>query len=130
MKIAVVTDDGEIISRHFGRARYYEVFEFDGIDLISRETRNKMGHQQFASQDTHEHREGEPHGIHNQDRHMSMFQAISDCDILIVGGMGQGAYDHLKKAGIEPIVTDETETRIAAQRAAIGDLYNHTEALH
>jgi hypothetical protein len=26
MKIAVVTDDGENISQHFGRARYYAVF--------------------------------------------------------------------------------------------------------
>ena len=130
MKIAVITDDGETISRHFGRARYYEVFEFDGIDLISRERREKMGHHQFVHEDSHDHNANEPHGIHNRDRHVSMFEAIRDCDILVVGGMGRGAYDHLKELGSEPIVTDETETRIAAQRAAIGDLWNHLEALH
>ncbi|HDL79036.1 MAG TPA: dinitrogenase iron-molybdenum cofactor biosynthesis protein, partial [Bacteroidetes bacterium] len=39
-------------------------------------------------------------------RHGMMAAEISDCDILIAGGMGSGAYESFKAAGLEVILTD------------------------
>ena len=41
MKIAFVTDDGETISQHFGRASKYLVVEVDGGKELLRELRDK-----------------------------------------------------------------------------------------
>ena len=37
MKIAVVTDDQQTVSRHFGRAPYYLVFTVENGAIVSRE---------------------------------------------------------------------------------------------
>ena len=50
MKIAVITDDGKTISQHFGRAPYYLVLTIEEGKIVSREMRDKMGHNQFSAQ--------------------------------------------------------------------------------
>jgi predicted Fe-Mo cluster-binding NifX family protein len=35
-----------------------------------------------------------------------MAQTIADCQVLIAGGMGWGAYESLKSRGVEPVVTN------------------------
>ena len=37
--IAIATDDGETVSSHFGRARFYEVLSFSDGKVIKRERR-------------------------------------------------------------------------------------------
>jgi predicted Fe-Mo cluster-binding NifX family protein len=56
MKIAVITDDGQTISQHFGRAAHYLVLPVEDGWITGRELRDKLGHQQFASE-THQHEE-------------------------------------------------------------------------
>lgn len=67
----------------------------------SRELREKMGHQHFAQKEsTHEHHGG-PHGFDpaSQSRHASIISAIEDCDVVICGGMGQGAHQSITASG-------------------------------
>ena len=47
-KVAAVTDDGETISQHFGRALYYEVLTIENGKIAKRERREKIGHHNFA----------------------------------------------------------------------------------
>ena len=108
MKIAAITEDGITISQHFGRAPYYLVVTIEDGKIVSKEKRDKVGHHNFAGSEHSETAPGERHGYDAaaQSRHSMMAQSIADCQVLFAGGMGWGAYDSLKKAGIEVIVTD------------------------
>ncbi len=135
MKIAIVTDDGETISRHFGRAPYYLVVTVDNGATVKRERRDKAGHPQFAGQvHEHEHHAGGAlgHGFDSEsrERHGRMASAITDCSVLLAGGMGAGAYESLKQAGITPIITDVDKIEEAVAAYLAGTLTDHTERLH
>jgi len=58
-----------------------------------------------------------------------MAETIADCEVLIAGGMGQGAYESLKGYGIRPIITDVGDIREAVLRCAKGDLPDLRERL-
>jgi len=45
-------------------------------------------------------------GADAQSRHSMMAVEIGDCDVLIAGGMGAGAYESFKSAGLNVILTD------------------------
>jgi len=130
MKIAVVTDDHQTISAHFGRAIYYEVFTITDRKIIQREVIQKPSHNQFASEPHDE--PGYAHGMGPaaESRHSRMFEPILDCQVLMARGMGQGAYDGLKQAGIQPIVTDIPEIEPAVKAYIEGHLMDHPERLH
>jgi predicted Fe-Mo cluster-binding NifX family protein len=59
-----------------------------------------------------------------------MMETISDCQVLLAGGMGWGAYDSLKSRNIEPIVTDITSIDEAVKLYLVGKLPNLMERLH
>ena len=130
MKVAIVTDDGKTISQHFGRARYYKVYEIRDGAVVGSEQRPKAGHHvEGASQ--HEHEAG-PHGHNHGDAatHNSMLANVADCEALIARGMGWGAHEAIKGAGLKPYITD-TESADEAVKAYIeGKLDSHTERLH
>ncbi|HPH97131.1 MAG TPA: NifB/NifX family molybdenum-iron cluster-binding protein [Anaerolineaceae bacterium] len=134
MKIAVITDDGQTISRHFGRAAYYMVVTIDEGRMTHREMRHKMGHQQFNSQSEHqhEHEHGHEHGCgaESHNKHVSMAEAISDCKALLCGGMGMGAYESMRRLNIQPVVTELQNIDEAVQAFIDGRLVDHTEWLH
>jgi predicted Fe-Mo cluster-binding NifX family protein len=135
MKIAAVSEDGVTISRHFGRAPFYVVVTVEDGKIVSRETRDKMGHPQFAAEHHEEHgHEVDPrgHGFDPaaQNRHARMAAAIADCEVLLVGGMGAGAYESMKQANIRPIVTDVNNIEEAVQAYLSGNLTDHIETLH
>ena len=135
MKIAFVSDDGTTISQHFGRAAYYVVLTIENGKVIQKEKRSKLGHTQFSGQHEEHHEHGPAGAGHGfepgaMERHASMAQAILDCEALIVGGMGAGAYEGIKQAGIEPIVTDMESIDEAAAAYIAGTLKNHIEYLH
>jgi len=58
-----------------------------------------------------------------------MTAAIADCQMLIARGMGAGAYESMKQAGIRPIVTDIADIDEAVQACIEGRLVDHTEKL-
>lgn len=124
MKIAVVTDDEQTISQHFGRAAYYAILTVENGQVVGRQIVEKSAH--------HHHNQHDPHhegGHHNHD-HRSMIDPIGDCQVLITRGMGQGAHDALQARGIQPILTDIREIDAAATAYIAGTLVDHREKLH
>jgi predicted Fe-Mo cluster-binding NifX family protein len=132
MKIAVVSDDGETVSEHFGRAPYYVVLTVEGEQIASSETRPKAGHHTFGGQQESEPAPGARHGYDpaSQGKHQAMAQTVADCQGLIAGGMGWGAFESMRSHGIEPVITDVRDIREAALRYAQGDLPNLMDRLH
>jgi len=131
MKIAAISEDGVTLSQHFGRAPYYVVLSVEGGKVVGRETRPKAGHHTFAATES-PLAPGERHGYDagSQVKHASMAQSIADCQVLLVGGMGWGAYESLKSRNIEPIVTDVEGIEEAVKLYLEGKLPNLMERLH
>lgn len=133
MKIAAVSDDGVTISQHFGRALFYVVITVEEGQIIGREIREKMRHAHFAGEHHHGHgADPRGHGFDPaaQSRHARMIEAIADCDVLLARGMGTGAYESLRRAGIRPIITDIARIDDAVQAYLEGKLEDHPEWLH
>ena len=131
MKVACVTDDGKIISQHFGRAPYYAVVTIEDGLIIERELRDKVSHMHVPSKTTAAEtgiRRGTDPTSHS--KHQTMAEIISDCEALLCRGMGYGAYESMQKMGITPVVTDQPDVDSAVLAYAAGDLEDHTELLH
>lgn len=132
MKIAFVTDEGLEISRHFGRAGKYLVIEIENGSEIGRELREKMGHQHFSGQEgDHEHHGG-PHGFDaaSQSKHASMLSAIEDCDVVICGGMGQGAYQSIVNSGKQVYMVEELDINKNLEKFISGELSSSDSLVH
>jgi predicted Fe-Mo cluster-binding NifX family protein len=130
LKIAIVTDDGTTVSRHFGRAEHYAVLTGENGQIVARELRPKFApHATLAA---HEEPESGPHGTspQAQSRHDQMAASIADCSAVLCGGMGQGAYERMRANGIRPIVTDIDDVDEAALACASGAIVDHGELLH
>ena len=133
IKIAAVSDDGQTISQHFGRAKYYTVLTIENGQIIARDQREKMGHAQFAGEEhTEDKADPRGHGFTpaEQNRHSQMAEAIRDCQILLARGMGSGAYYNMEQVGIKPVITDIASIDEAALQAAQGVIVDHKEKLH
>lgn len=132
MKIAVITEDGNIISQHFGRAPYYLVYTVTDGEITDRELRAKLGHNQFAEHHHEEHAHGEAHGLDSasHNKHSQMATAISDCDVLLCGGMGMGAYESMRRLGIRTVMTDIKDIEQAVAAFLDGSLVDRTDRLH
>ena len=132
MKIAAISEDGATISQHFGRAPFYVVITVEESKVISKETRDKAGHHTFSGHEHAEKAPGERHGYDAgaQARHAQMAQSIEDCQVLITGGMGWGAYESMKSRNINTIVTNVENIDEAVNLYIRGKLDNLMERLH
>jgi len=132
MKIAVVTDDGKTICQHFGRARYYLVVTTQDGRVINKEQRPKAGHHVAGMQHESQATSGARHGFdaNAQASHASMMSNITDCQLVIAGGMGWGAQESLKQAGIAVHMTDMENIDEAVKLYLEGNLPNLMERLH
>ena len=132
MRIAAISDDGITISQHFGRAPLYVVVTVEEGRIVSKETRTKTGHHTFAAHHPPDLAPGERHGYDTgaEIRHQSMAEIISDCQVLLTGGMGWGAYESMQSYNIKPIVTDVKSIDEAVQLYLDGKLTNLMERLH
>jgi predicted Fe-Mo cluster-binding NifX family protein len=135
MKIAIASINEQTISHHFGRAEKYIVVSVKDGQITDRETLPKLGHRHFAPQ--HSGKQGQEHGAqgsgfghHANCKHEQMIENIRDCDVLLTGGMGRGAYLDLQKWGIKPIVTDITDVDTAIQAVLDDTIVNHIDGLH
>jgi len=131
MKIAFITDDGQSISQHFGRAQYYLVVQVAEGQVLNREKRDKLGHKQYVvegHEPNHSHGSGMDAASHR--KHGQMADAIQDCDVIVCGGMGRGAYQSMQAYGIKPIVTDILNIDEALQAFLEGTLVDQTGKLH
>ncbi len=127
-KIAVVTDNGERISPHFGRARYYKIFTVEGDQIVAEELRprSSAGDENHGPGEHHRHGQGHGHGRHN---HQRMLAEIADCQVLIAGGMGGPAYATAQAAGLE-IVLAGGPIRPAVEAYLRGELTTDPRRLH
>jgi predicted Fe-Mo cluster-binding NifX family protein len=133
MKIAAITDDGKTISKHFGRATHYMVITVENGIILDREMREKIGHAHFQGEHDHHHNEaGERHGYGPaaDNRHGRMAETIVDCEAVLCGGMGMGAYENMKTRNIRPVVTDITDIDEAIMAYANEQIVDHVEKLH
>ena len=96
IRIAAVTDDGQMLSNHFGMAAQYVVIETEAGRILSQETRQKPHHVVHPDH-SKEH-------AHSDQLHEDMFAPIRDCQVLLVGGMGSGARDKAVSAGLEIVL--------------------------
>ncbi len=103
MKIAIVTNNGKTVSQHFGRAPYFKIIEIEDKKVKNEELRER----QFRHSAHHHHGEHNGGGVGMREHHLKMISEISDCSVLIAGGMGAGAYQHFTSAGFEVILTDK-----------------------
>lgn len=96
IRVAAVSEDGERISSHFGMAPFYQVFTVNDGQVIAQEQRAKP-HHGVHPQGDHSHETGHSH--------QDMFAPVSDCQVLLVGGMGQPAFESAAAAGLEVYLT-------------------------
>jgi predicted Fe-Mo cluster-binding NifX family protein len=132
MKIAAITDDGNTISQHFGRAPYYLVVTVEDGKIVDRQLREKLGHAQFANEPHPVEQPGQPHGMDpaSHNKHLRMAEAIADCEALLCRGMGMGAYESMKQANIRPVVTDIAAIDEAVMAYVEGKIVDLTDRLH
>ncbi|MEZ4767338.1 MAG: NifB/NifX family molybdenum-iron cluster-binding protein [Caldilineales bacterium] len=136
MKIAVVTDDLVTISRHFGRARNYLVLTAEDGQVITQEVRPKAGHDQLHLYEHHDHDHDHDHehghglGQHSQEKHNLMMANLTDCQVLIAGGMGQGAWNNLVQLGIRPVLTTVKQIDVAVREYLDGELVEQPKLVH
>ena len=132
MKIAIVTTDGETVSQHFGRSPYYKIYTFEEGDPVAVEMRQRStGHfdPRQRHEETHHHghdhaAEGHGYGAEARDKHASMAAELADCDVLVAGGMGRGAYESFRQAGLEVILTGLREINDVINAYTEGTLEN------
>jgi len=98
-KIAVVTQDNQNVSSHFGMAPIYRVLMIENGQVIGEEERIKPHHAHHPDHSQHTHESS--HDV----SHADMFAPIADCKVLICGGMGQPAYQKAVSTGLEIVLT-------------------------
>jgi predicted Fe-Mo cluster-binding NifX family protein len=119
IKIAAVTEDGQTLSSHFGMADQYRFFSVEDDRIVS-ETRLDKPHH-----DVHPHHDGREH-THS---HSDMLAPIRNCQVVLCGGMGEGAYLQLSAAGLQVVLTGGPIEQ-AVQKYLRGELASDTRRLH
>jgi len=130
MKIAVVSDDGTTISQHFGRAMFYVVSAVEGGRWSAR--RSELRQDTTPLPSTSRIRKESITVLTPPHRPSTApwLTPITDCQVLLAGGMGRGAYESLKSYNIKPIITDVGDIDQAVQLYVDGKLPNLMERLH
>ncbi len=126
VKIAVVTDDMETISPHFGMSRHYLVYTVAAGQIVGKEARDKPGHGQ-GMHDYHAGGEATPEVAST---HSSMLSNVADCAVLIARGMGTPMYLAIKDAGMRACITKVREADEAVRAFLMGRLDDHPELVH
>jgi predicted Fe-Mo cluster-binding NifX family protein len=118
LKIAAVTNDGSTITSHFGMAEYYRVITIEDGKATAEEQRPKPHHAVHP-----EHKEGGRH------EHQHMYAPISDCEVLLCGGMGTPAYENAEALGLKVIMTSG-KISDAVQGYLAGSLVSDPRRIH
>jgi predicted Fe-Mo cluster-binding NifX family protein len=118
-KIAFPTDDGETISRHFGQATHFKVLSLSDGRLGPSELRDKPSHR-------HGDRAATGAGHPGQ----QMVEAVSDCQVVISGGMGAPMLARLEAAGVKVYLIREESIAAAAQAFLGGTLQDDRRLVH
>ena len=99
MKIAIPTMDEQTLSAHFGRSKAFLVFDLENGQIRNREVRpNVHGHQAHSHHEDGHAGLGHGHGHHDHGGFISLLQ---DCSVVLSRGMGAGAWNALRSAGMK-----------------------------
>ena len=132
MKIAFVTDDGITITQHFGRAGKYLVVEVEEGKEVSRDLRDRQGHKQNHQKGIQNNhmatRDHEGPAAHS--KHVQMMAAIEDCDVVVCGGMGRGAFNSIVSLGKEVFMTNTGNINEALKGYLAGELVDMSDLVH
>jgi predicted Fe-Mo cluster-binding NifX family protein len=139
MKIAVATENEQAISQHFGRSPRFAIYEIEDGNIVGTTMRENTFTRHFREGHHHDNDEHNGHHhAHGQHRpgegdhhgHRSIAEGLGDCDVVISRGMGRRAWEDLRAAGIEMIVTDESDVEKAVLMYLQGNLKDQTDKLH
>ncbi len=109
MRVAIGTDDLTTIrSGHFGESKYFKIFEVEDGRATEKEVR-KNPFLQPESEDTHHHGEAK-----------KIMGFLKDCDIFIARSMGLHSIPKLIKMGVKPLITRQTEIKLAVEALTNG----------
>ena len=115
MKIAIASDDKNLISHHFGKALGFVVFDIQKDKIVSKSYRENMGKNS---------------GECGSCNHSTMINNIKDCEVVISYGMGQRIYNDLINSKITPLVTEEDNVEYALKKFLKNQLINRKDKLH
>jgi predicted Fe-Mo cluster-binding NifX family protein len=131
MKIAFATNDGNTVSQHFGRSRFFKIYTIKENKISNEELRERhTGHHAQGHinehEHVHEHDHTHTHGNspEHDAKHDQMAMEIADCQIMVCGGMGNGAYMRFMQNGINVILTDQNDIKTACELFINGNLKN------
>jgi len=120
MKIAIPSDDGRNISSHFGRCRYFIIYEIEDNRVKSRKVKENVccPHRsnicpKTVSIQTKEFIET----IQNQ-----VVSEIVDCRVMIGRYMNENAVDNLKSHNVKVVLVEEKEAEAAIEKYLMGVL--------
>ena len=126
MKIAIVSENGQTISKQLGQAPYYLVYTVESGKIVNRETRSKPSLDQIramAADESPHQRRGQ--GDAAREKYFQLTRPIADCQVLLSGGMSMVAYDTILSLKIQPFVTILEEIETAVQEYINGTLQDY-----
>ncbi len=119
-KIAIATDDKTNISMHLGRCKYFAIYTIAPHEVVSREylentfTRHRKSPAECEG--------AKMPGVVDHS-HEELLKALSECRVVLSGGIGQRLIDDLKQAGIRGyVVADEGGIEDLVQKYLQGEL--------
>lgn len=116
MRIALPTRDDQTISGHFGKMKTFIVVDvIDGV-VTARERRDMSGMP--------------PCGSDHSAKPKFVVDKITDCDLLIAGGIGFAMRDLISEAHIEVILTRERLIDKAIEKYTRGTLTSDAQLAH
>ncbi len=132
MKIAFVTDDGVTITQHFGRAGKYLVVEVEEGKEVSRDLRDKLGSMHLHQIEKEHNNDGirDHNSSAAHSKHVQMMGAIEDCDVVVCGGMGMGAFNSIASLGKDVFMTNTGDINDALKGYLAGELVNMSDLVH
>ena len=105
MKIAVSSADGKTICGHLGKCRSFIIYETEGGSITGKSLTGTAGACPSHGGD----------GNHN-------VSPFAGCHAVITQGMGQGMLSGLVQAGIQPVITGQTDPDAAVMSFLRGEL--------
>ncbi len=117
-RVAIATDDGKRIARHFRSAPYFLVYTVRRGRLLSVETRTNV-HASLPEA-------GEGHA----ECWKVLEDLLGDVRVVIVSGMGENAYVGMLRRDVLPLLTSEERVERAMEEYLRGRLKESPQLVH
>lgn len=118
-RIAVASDDGQLIAAHTGRCGCLVIFDVVDGTVQRVEVRQNTFTAHARGECAGEHAGEHAHARHSHD---GLIGAVSDCCALVTRGLGPRLVMDLSRNGVDAYVTTATEVEAAAAAFAAGEL--------